>query len=130
MYCIFTYYPTTDDFAVAQAYVKLCLVYIWGFPDGSDDKESASNVGDPGSVPGLEWSPGKGNGNPFQYSHLKNPRDRGAWQATVHGVTKSQTQLSTVYICYIKVKIKNYEYADTWRPKQGVEREYYRRASI
>ena len=54
-------------------------------------KESACNVGDPGSIPGLERFPGEGNGNPFQYSCLENPMDRGAWQATVHGVAKSQT---------------------------------------
>ena len=39
----------------------------------------------------LPWSPGEGNGNPLQYSCLENPNDRGAWRATVHGVTKSQT---------------------------------------
>ena len=46
-----------------------------------------------GSVLGLGRSPGGGNGNPLQYSCLENPRDRGAWQATVHRVAKSQTQL-------------------------------------
>ena len=51
--------------------------------------------GDSGSIPGSERSPGGGNGNPLQYSFLRNPRDRGAWQATDHGVAKSQTQLST-----------------------------------
>ena len=49
---------------------------------------------DVGSIPGLERSPEGGNGNPLQYSCLGNPMDRGAWWATVHGVTKSQTQLS------------------------------------
>ena len=44
-----------------------------------------------GSFPGLGRSPGEGNDNPLQYSCLDNPMDRGAWQATVHGVTKSQT---------------------------------------
>ena len=48
----------------------------------------------PGSIPGLGRSPGEGNGNPLQYSRLENPTDRGAWQATVHGVAKSQTRLS------------------------------------
>ena len=61
---------------------------------GSDSKESACNVGDPGSSPGLGRSSGEGNGNPLQYSCLDNPMDGGAWQATVHGVTKSQTRLS------------------------------------
>ena len=54
-------------------------------------KASAYNAGDPGSIPGLGRSPGEGNGNPLQYSCLENPMDRGAWQATVHGVAKSQT---------------------------------------
>ena len=48
-----------------------------------------------GLTPGLERSPGAGNGNPLQYSCLKNPMDRGAWRATVHGVTKGPTQPST-----------------------------------
>ena len=65
-----------------------------GFPGGSDSKASAYNVGDLGSIPGLGRSPGEGNGNPLQYSCLENLMDRGVWQATVHGVTKSQTQLS------------------------------------
>ena len=55
---------------------------------------SACNAGDPGSIPGLGRSPGEGNGNPLQYSCLENPMDRGAWWATVHGVTKSRTRLS------------------------------------
>ena len=49
---------------------------------------------DTGSIPGLGRSPGKGNGNPFQYSCLENSMDRGAWQATVHGAAKSGTGLS------------------------------------
>ena len=67
---------------------------LWGFPAGSDGKESASSVGDLGSVPGSERSPGEGNGNPLRYSCLENFIDRGARWATVHGVTKSWTQLS------------------------------------
>ena len=64
------------------------------FPYGSDSKESACNVGDPGLIPGLGFqglgrSPGEGNGNPLQYFCLESSRDRGAWRATVHGVTKS-----------------------------------------
>ena len=61
------------------------------FPGGSDGKASAYNAGDPGSIPGLGRSPGEGNGNPLQYSCLKNPMDRGAWWATVHGVAESDT---------------------------------------
>ena len=63
------------------------------FPGGSDYKESAYNAGDQGSIPGSGRSPGEGNGNPLQYSCLENSMDRGAWGVTVHGVTKSQTQL-------------------------------------
>ena len=57
-------------------------------------RENCCNVGDPGSIPGLGRSPGEGNGNPLQYPCLENSMYRGAWQATVHEVTKSQTQLS------------------------------------
>ena len=57
-------------------------------------KESSYNIGDVrdmGSIPMSGRSPGGGHGNPLQYSCMENPRDRGAWRATVHGVTKSQT---------------------------------------
>ena len=62
-----------------------------GFSGGSDGKESACNVGDPGLIPGSGRSPGEGHGNPHQYSCPENPMDRGAWQVTVHGVAKTQT---------------------------------------
>ena len=62
-----------------------------GFPGGSDGKEYGCNMGDPGSIPGSGRSPGEGHGNPLQHSCLENPMDRGAWQAAVHGVTKSRT---------------------------------------
>ena len=65
-----------------------------GFPGGSDGKESACNVGDPGSIPGLGRVPGEGNAYPVQYSCLENSMNRGTQWATVHGFTKSQTQLS------------------------------------
>ena len=62
-----------------------------GVPGGSVGKESACNAGDPGSIPVLGRSPGEGNGYTVQYSCLENSMDRGAWQTTVHRVTKSQT---------------------------------------
>ena len=65
-----------------------------GFPGDSDSKESACNAGNLGLIPGLGISPGEGNGNPFQYSCLENFLVRGAWGATVHGVTKIWTRLS------------------------------------
>ena len=70
------------------------LTAYMGFPGSSDGKVSAYNAGDPGLIPGLERSPGEGNGNRLQYSCLENPMDRRAWEAAVHGVTKSWTRLS------------------------------------
>ena len=67
----------------------LGFLYHW-----LSDKEPTCQAGDTGSIPGSGRSPGEGNGNPLQYSCLGNPMDRGAWQATVYRVTKSQTQLS------------------------------------
>ena len=64
---------------------KLCIAFsahTRGFPCGSAGKESACNAGDLGSIPGLERSPGEGNGNPYQYSCLGNPMERGSWWAT------------------------------------------------
>ena len=73
--------------------------YMWNLNydtnhGGPDDKESAGNAGNLGLIPGLERSPGGGHGNPLQYSCLENPMDRRTWWAAVHGVIKSQTQLS------------------------------------
>ena len=69
-----------------------------GFPGGSDGKESACNVGDLGLIPGSGRSPGGGHGNWLQYSCLENPRDGGAWQATLHSVSKSrQDWVSSVH---------------------------------
>ena len=64
---------------------------FWGFPGDSDDKQSTSNAGDPGSIPELGRYPKEGNCKPCKYYFMKNPMDSGAWQAPVHGVTKSQT---------------------------------------
>ena len=69
-----------------------------GFPGGSEVKASACNAGDLSSIPGSGRSPGGGNGNPLQYSCMENPMDGGAWWATVHGVAKSQTQLSDIWV--------------------------------
>ena len=67
----------------------------WSFPDGSGVKNSSANAEDTevDSIPGLGRSPEGEHGNSLQYSCLENPMDRGAWQATVHGVTKSWTWL-------------------------------------
>ena len=80
-----------------------------GFPGGSAVNLPANtgDEGDVGSVPGSGGSPVGGNGNPLQYSCLKNPMDRRAWPATVLRVTKSQTQLSThtCHVNYISIKL-------------------------
>ena len=74
------------------------LNWTEGFPGDSDGKGATYNAGDLGLIPGWGRSPGEGNGNPLQYSGLENSMDRGAWQATVHGVTKSWTRLSDFHI--------------------------------
>ena len=87
------------------------LVYFRGFPSGPAGKESACNATDTrgtGSIPGLRRSPGEGNGNSLQYSCLENPMDQGVWQATVHGVGKSQTWQNMVHNKYTS-NIKNIE---------------------
>ena len=61
---------------------------IKGFPEGFVVKTPPANAGDTGSIPGLGRASGEGNDNPLQYSCLGNPMYRGAWQDTVHGVTK------------------------------------------
>ena len=65
--------------ALAPATFVLDYGEYVGFPGGSDGKASASNIGDPGSIPGLGRCPGEENGNPLQYPCLENPMDRGAW---------------------------------------------------
>ena len=65
--------------------------YSWASPGGSEGKESTCSVGDLGSIPWLGKLPEGGHGNPLQCSCLEDSIDRGAWQATVHGVAKSWT---------------------------------------
>ena len=71
---------------------------VLGLPCGSDGKESACNAGDLGLVPGLERSPGEGNGYPLQYSCLQDSMDKGTWQTTVRGVAKSLIHLSDFHL--------------------------------
>ena len=80
-----------------KGFRKFCCVLCYMspcFPGGSEVKASAWNAGIPGSIPGSGRSPGEGNGNLLLYSCLENSMDRGAWRATVHGVTKTWTWLS------------------------------------
>ena len=80
-------------------FFNILLVFFGreSFPGGSAGKESACNVGDLGLIPGLGRSPGEGNRYPLQYSGLEKSMDRGDWGAIIHGVTKSQTQLSNFH---------------------------------
>ena len=77
--------PLNQDVSTAWSHL---LHWVWGFPGGPVGKGSGCNAGDAGVIPGSGRSPG-GHGNPLQYSCLGNTRDRGAWWATVHGVTKT-----------------------------------------
>ena len=72
---------------------------INGFPDDSDGKESSYNTGHPGSIPESGRAFGEGHGNPLQYSCLENPRDRGAWWATVHG--SQRVRCDWAFMCLI-----------------------------
>ena len=83
----FVFLPAEGHDLSSRVSVK-CECSDLDFPSGSDFKESACDAGDLGSVPGLGKSPGGGNGNPLQYSCLENPVERGAWQATVHGIAE------------------------------------------
>ena len=79
-----------------KIFLKFVIGQAWE-PRWLSDKESfchAGDTGDVGSIPGSGSSSKGGNGNPFQYSSLEKSMDRGAWWATVHGVTKSQTGFS------------------------------------
>ena len=76
-----------------------------GFPGGASGKESACNAGDLDSIPGSGRSPGEGNGNPFQYSCLENPRDIGSWQAAFHSVAKRRTLLKQLSMHAFKKQV-------------------------
>ena len=83
-------------FEFRELLLFICGLFGFGrgnFPVYSEAKDSACNVGDLGWISRLGRSPGEGNGNPLQYSGLENPMDRGAWSATVQGVTKNWTQM-------------------------------------
>ena len=79
-----------------------------GFLSGSGVKNPSANAGDTGSISGSERSPGEGNGNPLQYSCLENPKDRGAWQATAHGILKTFGQDRNELACtHIKDQVSS-----------------------
>ena len=99
-----TWWVRTCSFFPQWGIFFACMYY---FPSGAVVKNLPANAGDSGDVGSIpvERSPGGGDGNPLQYFHLENPMDRGAWWATVHGVTKSRTQLNDwAYTYYIPRK--------------------------
>ena len=92
----FVYFWLHQVLVMAQGSLVACgfsCSAACGITGGPDGKKSACNARDLSSIPGSGRSPGGGNGNPLQYPCLENFMDKGAWQTTVHGVTKSQTQL-------------------------------------
>ena len=74
-----------------KLYINIGTELFLGFPDGLPVKNLSANAGDMDLVPGLERSPGEGNGYSFQYSCLGNPMDKGLWWATVYWIPKSWT---------------------------------------
>ena len=88
---IFSSSTVYDSYRRKYGFPLALLLDLWGFPGVSDGKEFTCNAGELGSIPRLGRSPGEGNGYPLQYPCLENSMDRGVWQATVHGVPKSQT---------------------------------------
>ena len=106
-------------FAVYKCIKSICYTPL---NYSSDGKESACSAEDQVSVPGWGRSPGEGNGNPLQYSCLENPMDRGAWQATVHGVAKSWTQL----MFYVLTKLEEKKNRDlTWHLVAHITKSKY-----
>ena len=90
-FCFVLFFPL---YSTAFLLYKNDLLVLWGALGGAVVKNLTPNTGDLGLIPESGRCPGAGNGNPLQDSCLENPMDGGAWRATVHRVTKSQTRLS------------------------------------
>ena len=84
----------------------MILTCIGDFPCGSVVKNLPANAGNIGPIPGLERSPGDGNGNPLQYSCLENPMDRGAWEAEAMGLQEVDTTYNCRHAWTSAVKVK------------------------
>ena len=92
----------TLSHGIIESLVRLCVPRFLAtfLPGGSDSKKSACSAGDLGLIPGLRRSPREGNGYPLQYSCLENSMDRGAWRASIYGVTKSRIRLSDYHFYF------------------------------
>ena len=88
---------------------------------------NAGDVGDVGSIPGSRKPPGGGKGNPLQYSFLENPKDRGAWRATVHGGATTQTWLSTHTCLHLRRGHPGFEREALKSPKLPLEEKRRRK---
>ena len=97
-----------------ESWIWLNIRRIDSFPDSSVSKESVCNTGYPCLIPGLGRCSGEGNGNSLQYSCLENPMNRGAWRATVHGVSKNQTWLSNWHTQENRI-IWMHVHSQTWK---------------
>ena len=112
IYYVIWFYLDKNIIQKMHTYTHLPILYKRGIchkiiPGGSDGKESAYNMGDPGSTPGSGRYPGEGNGNPLQYSCLENPMDGGAWWAAVCGVAElNVTEL--ISVCLSKIILKSH----------------------
>ena len=89
------------------------IQWILVFRGGSVVKNLPANAGNAGSIPGLGRSPGEGNGKPLQYPCLENSMDRGAWQAAVHGVTKSNDWTINTFTCLYWTELHTTEHTHT-----------------
>ena len=100
------------------------IILHHGLPLWLSSKESTCNAGVEGSIPGLGRSPGGGHDNPLQYSFLENTVDRGAWWATVHRVTNSQTRLKqlSMYACTYFIIMSFYWNYHMLNPYEGDDR--------
>ena len=113
-YCLKSYKMYFYCFSGYPSIWNHVLRFIGGFPSGTLVKNPPANAGDAGLIPGFQKIPRGGNSNPLQYSCLgNNPMDRGAWQATVHGVTRlwhswatEHTQVHTHIVIYIFLSLK------------------------
>ena len=96
-----------SDYPQFSPFILSPFLFPMGFPGGTVLKNLLANAGDPrdmGLIPVLERACEGGNGNPLQYSCLENSMDRKAWWATVHGIAKNQTRLSTCITHHLWLK--------------------------